>query len=231
MSRRRIAGAHKLPRVFVACPYDERRFRFSQFKRELGLLPWTCIYANTTLHTRHLLARIKDLINEADFSLFDLSTWNPNVSLELGLADGLDRKPYYILTNSNLSRDVPSDIKGLQRIEYNHLFRGNRSLRHQLVEYFFKAKFHPTRILWNDLNENLEDPYQSYVFGLQVLAYLRDHTTISLDRCASIAKALALRKSAQMETCHEMWDEALLIELKDGRGYRLYNKDVYKRVT
>jgi hypothetical protein len=224
-----MAAAHKFPRVFIACPYDERRFGYTRFKRELDLLPWTCIYANTTLHTRHLLARIKELISEADFSLFDLSTWNPNVSLELGLADGLNRKRYYILTNRNLSRDVPSDIKGLQRIEYSHLSRGSSSLRQQLVEYFFKSQYHPTRILWNELTENLEDPYQSYVFGLQVLAYLRDHTTISLDKCASIAKSLALKKDAWTETCEEMWDEALLIELQGERGYRLYNKDVYKR--
>jgi hypothetical protein len=226
---KRVTAAHKLPRVFVACPYDERRFGYSRFKRELDLLPWTCVYANTTLHTRHLLERIKELINEADFSLFDLSTWNPNVALELGLADGLSRKPYYILTNSNLSRDVPSDIKGLQRIEYNHLSRGIGSLRQQLIEYFFKSQYHPTRILWNELKDNQEDPYQSYVFGLQVLAHLRDHAAASLDKCAGIAKALGLRKDTWTDTCEEMWDEALLVEMQHGGGYRLYNKNVYKR--
>lgn len=82
MSKRGIAAAHKFPSVFIACPYDEPRFGYTRFKRELDLLPWTCTYANTTLHTWHLLARIKELISEADFSLFDLlrgtrtSHWN-----------------------------------------------------------------------------------------------------------------------------------------------------------
>jgi redox-regulated HSP33 family molecular chaperone len=149
--------------------------------------------------------------------------------LELGIADGLSRKPYYILTNSNLSKDVPSDIKGLQRIEYNHLSRGISSLRQQLVEYFFKSNYHPTRILWNELKDSQDDPYQSYVFCLQVLAHLRDHATISLDKCAGIARVLHLGRDAWRDTCEEMWDEALLVEIQHGGGYRLYSKDIYKR--
>lgn len=232
MNRARIAGTHKLPKVFVACPYDEAKFGFSRYKMELQMLPWTCLYANTTLHTKHLLEKIKALINEADFSLFDLSMWNPNVALELGLAEGLSckYKSYFILTNARLSRDVPSDIKGIQRIEYGRLSEGASSLRAQLVEHFFKVRFHPTRLLWKELSGQ-EDGERRFVLGLQVLAYLRDHTTISVTACQQLAKRLKLPEKCWREVCDAMWNDALLVEMRGGVGYRLYNARLYKRPT
>jgi len=60
------------------------------------------------------------------------------------MAEGLG-KDYYILVNSKQSKDVPSDVRGLQRIEYtsakgidaNSLFghRGLRTLGHPFGKY------------------------------------------------------------------------------------------------
>ena len=124
--------AYKMPSVFLACPYDEKKFKFGQFKRELDLLPMQVVLANTTLETTHLLDKIKRLIKSVDFSFFDLSMWNPNVSLELGVAAGLT-KDYYILVNSKLEKDVPSDIKGIQRIQYSKLNGASDGLQEQII--------------------------------------------------------------------------------------------------
>jgi len=38
-----------------------------------------------------------------DYCIFDISTWNPNVALEIGLAEGLG-VDYYILLNRRLKK-------------------------------------------------------------------------------------------------------------------------------
>ncbi|WP_376705725.1 hypothetical protein RQ479_15340 [Mesorhizobium sp. ISC25] len=51
--------------------------------------------------------------------MFDITEWNPNVALELGIAIGLSKR-YFILLNPKLdqNQDVPSDIKGIDRVQY-----------------------------------------------------------------------------------------------------------------
>lgn len=79
-----------LPTVFVGCPYSSP-FKFADFKKCLDHLPFDWYYANTRLKTTHLLAILITYIKAVDFCLFDLSLWNANVSLELGLAEGLGK--------------------------------------------------------------------------------------------------------------------------------------------
>jgi hypothetical protein len=92
------------PKAFVACPYGGR-FPFSRFKKALKFLPLRFVYADTQIKTQQLLERIRGEIAKCDFALFDVTGWNPNVTLELGLADGLN-KPYYILYNQKRKSEV-----------------------------------------------------------------------------------------------------------------------------
>ena len=67
----------------------------------------------------HILQKILSYIRSSDFSLFDISSWNPNVTLELGIALALS-DDWYICFNpkeTDLS-EVPSDIRGIDRIQY-----------------------------------------------------------------------------------------------------------------
>ena len=108
----------RLPDVFVGHPFASR-FAVKKFRAIFRILPFNVIYGNTDLQTRHLLTIMKSNITKSDFSIFDLSDWNPNVALELGLSEGLKKKAgkdYYILLNTRRSGDVPSDIRGLQRL-------------------------------------------------------------------------------------------------------------------
>lgn len=184
-------SVYKMPSVFIACPYDDSKFKFSSFKAELQTLPFVVEFANTTLETKHLLDKIKRLIKAADFSFFDLSMWNPNVSLELGLADGISAS-YYILINKKLDKNVPSDIQGIQRIVYSSLKNSSDSLRYQLIQYFFKKSYPITRDLWGKLSRHNKSD-KLFDLGLRILAFLRDHNAISLQESKEISKGLNLR--------------------------------------
>jgi hypothetical protein len=136
---------YKLPSVFVGCPYGGK-FPFQAFKATLERIPFRWYYADTLLATKHLLGILTSYIKSADYCIFDISLWNPNVALEIGLAEGL-RVEYYILLNKRLSKGVPADIQGLQRIEYDSpkgLQPG--SLLPLIVRYLVKDQTHPKNI-------------------------------------------------------------------------------------
>src|SRR5262249_34340610 len=68
----------------------------------------------------HILQKIISYIRGSDFSLFDISSWNPNVTLELGIAIATSQADWYICFNPAKTDvgEVPSDIRGLDRIQY-----------------------------------------------------------------------------------------------------------------
>jgi hypothetical protein len=113
----------RLPDVFVGHPFANN-FSVKKFRGIFRSLPFNVIYGNTDLQTKHLLAIMKGNITKSDFSIFDLSDWNPNVALELGLSEGLKKKvgkDYYILLNTRRSGDVPSDIRGVAELRIHVL--------------------------------------------------------------------------------------------------------------
>src|SRR2546426_5302190 len=132
---------YKLPNVFVGCPYSTR-FKFATFKAALDRIPFKWFYADTSLATKQLLGILRSYITAADFCVFDISLWNPNVALEIGLADGLEAE-YYILLNRHLSTGVPADIQGIQRIEYSSANGMSAAdLVPRLVRYLVKEHTH-----------------------------------------------------------------------------------------
>ncbi|NRT58655.1 hypothetical protein [Sphaerotilus uruguayifluvii] len=107
--------------VFVAYAYglyDKRDYRkvFSSLEKVFGV---RFIFADEKITNMHILQKILSYIRSSDFSIFDISAWNPNVTLELGIALALSEN-WYICFNpsqTNLS-EVPSDIRGIDRIQY-----------------------------------------------------------------------------------------------------------------
>lgn len=65
----------------------------------------------------HILDKIVERIRGAQFGIFDITDGNPNVCLELGIAKGLER-PFYIICHGNSIDNIPTDLKGLDRIDY-----------------------------------------------------------------------------------------------------------------
>jgi hypothetical protein len=89
----------------------------------------------------------------SDFSLFDISGWNPNVTLELGIAIA-DSDNWYICFNPEKTpvSEVPSDIKGIDRIQYSSFSELEEKL---------------TALLEQRYPKEIRQPLEDYISGLQ----------------------------------------------------------------
>jgi hypothetical protein len=108
-----------VPTVFVAYPYRISAADYRSAYREVGeRFGVEFQYADEQITNQHVLVKIEEMMDAAEFSLFDITYWNPNVSLELGLAIGKGLG-YYILWNPTAEHDQPpADIGGIDRIQY-----------------------------------------------------------------------------------------------------------------
>src|SRR5258708_22343565 len=202
-----------LPTAFVGCPYG-KRFKFKAFRKTLDRLPIAWYYADTSLRTKHLLDILTTYIKAVDFCIFDLSLWNPNVALELGLAEGLG-KEYYILVNKNQSKDVPSDLKGMQRIDYSSAkgFKDD-ALFSTLARYLIKEQTHPRRI-WEKLSGPNRD--KKFYFALGVLAHFRENQRLKKTDIKRLSRGLYLKKNVQDEVLDLLEERGLI----SARGWAL----------
>lgn len=125
--------------VFVAYPYafanDDYRRSFRLIEAEFRT---SFRFANEDVTDRQILDKIVMMMRSADLCLFDVTRWNPNVTLELGLAMG-HGMPWRLLFNpsdaANPTHDVLSDLRGFDRLEYTSavtLENGLRALLRQL---------------------------------------------------------------------------------------------------
>lgn len=186
----------RMPNVFVGHPFAGR-FAVSKFRAIFKELPFKVIYGNTDLQTKHLLSIMKGNISKADFSIFDLSDWNPNVALELGLAEGLKKIPgkeYYIVLNTRRSSDVPSDIRGLQRLEYtSYDFKQEVGLGDLLIRYILSKEYWIKKI-WKDIPDSQKGRKQR-ILSMRILAHLRDHEKLTIDNLRTLRRGTRLRDS------------------------------------
>jgi hypothetical protein len=120
-------------KIFVAFPYDPEplegyRDLYRRIEKANDLVRF--VFADERIASDMILNKIRDSIGECQFSLCDVTGWNPNVCLEFGLAIGM-RKPVHILYRTArpglLARmvgrapampDLPIDMRGYDRIDY-----------------------------------------------------------------------------------------------------------------
>src|SRR5205823_10851369 len=100
--------------VFVGYPYalprDDYRGVFAAVSAQHHV---NFVFADEELTNKHILAKIEAMMTGAAFCLFDITLWNANVALELGIAYGL-RLDYYILFDPTKGNpDVLSDLRGI----------------------------------------------------------------------------------------------------------------------
>jgi hypothetical protein len=107
--------------IFVAYAYnlyDRRDYRkvFTSLEKAFGV---KFIFADEKITNMHIMQKIISYIQASDFSIYDISGWNPNVTLELGIGM-MSQRDWYILVNPDKTpnQEVPSDIKGIDRIQY-----------------------------------------------------------------------------------------------------------------
>ncbi len=210
----------RMPNVFVGHPFAGR-FAVKKFRTIFRSLPFNVIYGNTDLQTKHLLTIMKSNISKADYSIFDLSNWNPNVALELGLAEGLKKKPaknYYILLNTRRSKEVPSDIRGIQRLEYtSYDFKHEVGLGDQLLSYVL-AKEYWVRRIWKAVPEAGKGT-KKRLMALRILAHLREHEKLTPDNLRGMAKGTHLREVDRTEVLTTLRTLGLLRRSKGGAAH------------
>ena len=211
----------RFPSVFVGHPFAGR-FAVKKFRRILQELPFKVIYGNTDLQTQHLLSIMKSNIGKSDFSIFDLSDWNPNVALELGISEGLKHRPgkdYYILLNTKRSREVPADIRGIQRIEYtSYDFKRQAGLGDQLVQYILAKEYWIKRV-WKDIPVAGKGE-KKRLLALRILSHLRDYEKLTSENLVSLSKGSRLRKGDSQEVINVLRKHKLLRKLRNATAYK-----------
>jgi hypothetical protein len=211
----------RMPTVFIGHPFGNR-FPTNRFRKIFKDLPFNVIYGNTDLQTKHILQIMKASVAKSDFSIFDLSGWNPNVALELGCTEGLKRnaaKDYYILLNSRRSIEVPSDIRGLQRLEYtSYDFKPEVGLGDALVKYVL-AKEYWVKKIWKEISGS-DKSEKKRLLALRILAHLRDHEKLSLENLKSLVRGTRLRKTDRDQILSVLQKHRLIRKIGRTNVYR-----------
>jgi hypothetical protein len=107
--------------IFVAYPfkvYPKADYRpvFTEVGKAFDV---KFVFADEKITTLHILEKVRDLIRSSRFGIYDISDWNANVTLELGLAFGMAERAYIACDPSKTdTEEVPADLRGLDRIQY-----------------------------------------------------------------------------------------------------------------
>ena len=192
----------KLPKVFIGSPYDGRSL--PPLRKVFKDIPFQNAFAADFLRNMHLLKICEELINWADFCIFDVSNWNPNVTLELGMAQGLG-KDYYIICNSRRSRSVPSDIKGIQRLTFSsyELLNNKREINKSGLWYKLMTQIGNDRNIISPLWDRFDDTkigQKQRLYAARILSTLRLNSRIKKDQLNSLYYGLGLNKNARHRT-------------------------------
>lgn len=113
--------AKKSRQVFVAYSYrhyDKKDYRraFESVGRAFDV---EFVFADEKISSLHILQKIANYIRESQFGIYDITAWNPNVTMELGLALGMGERVFISLNPEQTEMtDVPSDLKGVDRLQY-----------------------------------------------------------------------------------------------------------------
>jgi hypothetical protein len=155
--------------IFVAYPYDfsqdDYRGAFAEVGQEFEV---EFTYADEQITNRQILDKVTEMIQMAGFGIFDITTWNPNVALELGISLGL-KEDYYVLFDPTKGQTtIPTDLGGIDRLEYEDYSSLKEGLR-RLLEQQFGAPGDPDRSgsTGDDFNTLIE---QLRVEALEVVA-------------------------------------------------------------
>lgn len=220
---------YKHPTAFVGCPYSPKA-SYEALKKALQRVPIEFIYADSSIKTKHVLDRIRAGIVRADFCLFDITDWNANVTLELGLAEGLN-KDYYVAFKPGRGprKEPPSDLKGLQRFQYSSVQGfAAESLTYQLNMKLVQKCTHP-RYVWDRLSGPQRD--KQFCVAMAVLAHFKTYNVLKRkDVVPMLTHGSFLRDDAINEVFNVLHQRKLITGRLNGDQWGA-GKDLYKHVT
>jgi hypothetical protein len=133
--------ARRSRRIFVAYPYALPKADYRKPFIALGkAFEVEFHFADQRITNKQILLKITEMIATSRFSLFDITRWNANVALELGIAIG-QGQDYYLLFNPDDPKnpspgEVPADLGGFDRIEYSSYSELEEGLTRLLVQEF-----------------------------------------------------------------------------------------------
>jgi len=133
-------GCHRVIRdkadhVFVAIPfakkYDAVSDAIVEALQPLGYKPFK---ADEFIDNISIFCKICQSIQEARYVVCEVTEWNPNVFLELGMALGLG-KQVVLLREEGSKSLIPSDLRGVEHVHHSGK-RGTYELKRSLQKLF-----------------------------------------------------------------------------------------------
>lgn len=103
---------------------------------------------------QHILKKIEDMIIGTNFGIYDLSTGNLNVYLELGIARGAKKRFYIILKKGT---PIPADLQGIDRIEYDNYKSLTEEIKNKIAHVEMKQFISMREISKYEYDDILED--------------------------------------------------------------------------
>jgi len=145
--------ARKPRQIFVA--YSYRLYPKADYRRVFQDLAKAFkvdfVFADEKITNLHILQKIANYIRESRFGIYDISGWNPNVTLELGLAFGLNEKSFIAIDPSKTDiNEVPSDLRGMDRIQYGSYTELQAGIERLVAQEF---PVQPTHDVENQLSQ------------------------------------------------------------------------------
>ena len=108
--------------VFVAYPwtlYSNREAYKRAYTKLQKPLAVRFVFAEERISSGHVLEKIAEMIEQAAFGIYDVSGWNPNVTLEYGMARGIGAVTFIAFNPEKTDiEDVPTDVRGFDRLQY-----------------------------------------------------------------------------------------------------------------
>jgi len=118
-----------------------------------------CIRADQVPSTGYdLLNKIHQLIDRAELVIAEISELSPNVFYEIGYAVGVQKPPMLLIEKG---KDVPTDIRGLEFIEYENRLGGSKVFE-QAFRNHLRFRLNSELALLRDMLE-APDPHPSHI--------------------------------------------------------------------
>lgn len=219
---------YKHPSVFVGCPYKPEA-HYRALKTAFDRIPLEFHFADTSIRTQHVLDRIRRGIVRTDYSLFDITGWNANVTLEVGLAEGLNLDYYILFKPGRGSKsEPPADLKGVQRFQYKRLDGfSDDSLTYQINHHLVRRLTHP-RFIYDQLSGSNRE--KEFIVAMRILAHFKKQKYLRRRDLNSLAGGSYLRDTTVQELIDLLRSRQLLKGRADGQKWTA-GRSLYKEVS
>lgn len=221
-------ASYKHPAVFFGCPYYPKKW-FKALKKALDGVPLEFHFADSSIRTQHVLDRIRRGIVRTDYSLFDITGWNANVTLEVGLAEGLNEN-YYILfrPGRGAKSEPPADLKGVQRIQYKNIDGfSDDCLTYQLNHHLVRKLTHP-RYIYDQLSGANRE--KEFIVAMRIIAHFKTQKVLRRKDLKHLAAGSWLRDETVEELLQLLRSRGLLKGRLDGQRWTA-GRNLYKNIS